>query len=313
MFAVKNLWYNESELDYSRPRKPKSPRNTQFILVESQKTLEKVIKMLAEDLEIAVDIETTIYRNPRKTCLIQISTRTMDIVIDAWKLSHCMHFLNKIFRNRDISKVIHGCPGDIHQLQKDFSLYFVNVFDTKVAAEMLQLEETNLKYVLDYYCGIQLNKRYQKSDWSRRPLSTEQLYYAQMDTHYLLYLHDIMRNELIDDGLYLGALLKAKTYCLNAYSKQRIFLDEIQTIKQRFPKFRQWKQHKVFEDLMFWRDVQARGQGKDPDMILGISDIYNIANILPETNDEVYDCCHMSRQPGRSKLNQICEVLNEIY
>jgi len=40
--------------------------------------------------------------------------------------------------------------------------------------------------------------RYQMADWRQRPLPAEMLFYARQDTHYLLYVYDRLKNELIE-------------------------------------------------------------------------------------------------------------------
>ena len=42
----------------------------------------------------------------------------------------------------------------------------------------------------------QADKRYQLADWRVRPLAPELLHYARSDTHYLLYIHDRLKQEL---------------------------------------------------------------------------------------------------------------------
>ena len=44
--------------------------------------------------------------------------------------------------------------------------------------------------------GVQTDKRYQLADWRIRPLQQEMLLYARMDTHYLLYMYDLLRVRL---------------------------------------------------------------------------------------------------------------------
>ena len=48
--------------------------------------------------------------------------------------------------------------------------------------------------------GIILDKKYQKADWGKRPLSREMLNYARLDTHYLLELRDSLQAELQERG-----------------------------------------------------------------------------------------------------------------
>lgn len=65
------------------------------------------------------------------TCLIQISTRFRDFVVDPIKLrSEVGDALRPILDDPAKIKVLHGSDMDIQWLQRDFALYVVNLFDT---------------------------------------------------------------------------------------------------------------------------------------------------------------------------------------
>jgi len=94
-----------------------------------------------------------------------------------------------------ISQVLHGADFDVQWLQRDFSVYIVNMFDTGQASRVLDYPKKSLAYLLELYCDIQADKQYQLADWRIRPLMKEMAHYAQQDTHYLLYIYDRLRSE----------------------------------------------------------------------------------------------------------------------
>ena len=51
-------------------------------------------------------------------------------------------------------------------------------------------------HILQVYCGVTANKAYQLADWRIRPLTDEMLLYAREESHYLLYLHERLKQEL---------------------------------------------------------------------------------------------------------------------
>ena len=65
------------------------------------------------------------------------------------------------------------------------------------AARVLMYEHFGLGYLLKRHCNEVTDKKYQLADWRVRPLPKEMLVYARKDTHFLLYIADIMRNELL--------------------------------------------------------------------------------------------------------------------
>ena len=61
---------------------------------------------------------------------------------------------------------------------------------------MLNYPSFGLAYLLKHHCRVTAQKQYQLADWRIRPLSKQMAHYAQADTHYLLYVYDVLTQEL---------------------------------------------------------------------------------------------------------------------
>ncbi|XP_075696701.1 exosome complex component 10 [Rhinoderma darwinii] len=190
-------------------------------------TLDDLVELnekLLQCSEFAVDLEHHSYRSfLGLTCLMQISTRTEDYIIDVLELRSDLYILNESFTDPAIIKVLHGADSDIEWLQKDFGLYIVNMFDTHQASRLLNLERNSLDHLLRHFCSVESDKKYQLADWRIRPLPEEMLHYARADTHYLLYIYDKMRDELLNAANGQQNLLhlvwqKSKEICLKSLS-----------------------------------------------------------------------------------------------
>ena len=71
------------------------------------------------------------------------------------------------------------------------------VFDTQIAAGLTGLPaQIGYAELVRRLLGHELAKSHTRTDWSRRPLSAEQLDYALDDVHYLLPLADRLQQEL---------------------------------------------------------------------------------------------------------------------
>ncbi|KAI3858244.1 hypothetical protein MKX03_001045 [Papaver bracteatum] len=93
------------------------------------------------------------------TCLIQISTRTEDFIVDTLKLRvHVGPYLREVFKYPSKKKVMHGADRDILWLQRDFDIYVCNLFDTGQVSRVLELERNNLELLLNHFCGVAANK-----------------------------------------------------------------------------------------------------------------------------------------------------------
>jgi exosome complex exonuclease RRP6 len=146
-----------------------SMEETPFIWVDTVDALQEMVLKLSNVSEIAVDLEHHDYRSYLGfTCLIQISTRTEDFVIDALKLRGQLHLLNDPFANPNIVKVLHGAQYDIIWLQRDFGIYIVNLFDTYHASHILEMGGHSLAFLLQSYCNVSTDKKYQLADWRVR-------------------------------------------------------------------------------------------------------------------------------------------------
>ena len=120
--------------------------------------------------EFAVDLEHHAYRTYQGfTCLIQISTRSEDFIIDTLVLRSELGLLNRSFTNPTIVKVLHGSDNDTLWLQRDFGVYIVNLFDSGQAARLLEYPRLSLAYLLEKFCNITTDKKkFQLADWRIR-------------------------------------------------------------------------------------------------------------------------------------------------
>ena len=240
-----------------------------LIYVDTPDLLTEMIDEISKySTEIAVDLE---HHQKESflgiTCLIQISTRFNDYIIDAIKLRSHLQDLNKIFTDSKIVKVLHGSDFDVLWLQKDFGVYIVNMFDTGQAARILNFTSFSLAYLLSSICGVNANKEYQLADWRIRPLPEDMLKYAREDTHYLLYCYDILKSQLIKKSLMRGepilysiALIYKKScdLTLKEYIKPSVKEPEYYQLKSQNVSTLNKKQFSIFKLIYKFRDYIAR-------------------------------------------------------
>ena len=127
-----------------------------------------------------------------KVCLLQMAGNGENVVIDPLQVCD-LSPLNPVFKNKKVCKVFHGSDYDVRSLHRDFAIEINNLFDTQLASMFLGERETSLGAVVSRRFGIQLDKRYQKKDWSQRPLPEGMIEYAASDVFHLIPLaHQIM-------------------------------------------------------------------------------------------------------------------------
>lgn len=76
-------------------------------MVTDQAGLDAMIRDLKAETEIAIDLEHHDYRSYQGfVCLMQISTRTADYIVDTLLLRRELFSLNEVFTNPAITKVL---------------------------------------------------------------------------------------------------------------------------------------------------------------------------------------------------------------
>jgi len=172
----------------------------EYILIEDDADLNRVIPELSDEPIIGVDLEAdSMFHYQEKVCLIQISTEKLNLLVDPLSVGD-LSPLRPVFADRKIRKVFHGADYDIRSLYRDFNMEVHSLFDTQVAARFLGYEKFGLAALLHAHFHISSEKKYQKKDWSQRPLPRPMLEYAVQDICYLLPLAQHLEKALRKKG-----------------------------------------------------------------------------------------------------------------
>jgi ribonuclease D len=171
-----------------------------YSLIETNQELLLLCKNLQQESELALDLEAdSLHHYQEKVCLVQLSNRTATWLIDPLIVTD-LEPLGRLLSQPDILTVFHGGDYDIRSLHRDFGITVTRMFDTMVASQFIGITEFGLAALLRSNFGIELDKRFQKADWSRRPLTAEMADYAAADTSKLLELADLLREKVLSLG-----------------------------------------------------------------------------------------------------------------
>ncbi|KAM9299261.1 LOW QUALITY PROTEIN: exosome complex component 10 [Gastrophryne carolinensis] len=267
--------------------------------------------------EFALDLEHHSYRSfLGLTCLMQISTRTEDFIIDTLELRSDLYILNESFTDPAIIKVLHGSDSDIEWLQKDFGLYVVNMFDTHQASRLLNLGRNSLDHLLKLYCNVESNKKFQLADWRVRPLPEEMIEYARGDTHYLLYIYDRMRTDLLNAANGQKNLLqlvwqRSKDLCLKKFVKPIFTEDSYKDLYQKQKKHLNTQQLAAFRFLYAWRDKMARQEDESTGYVLPNHMLLKISEELPKEPQGIIACCNPVPPLVRQQINELSLLVQQ--
>jgi len=162
------------------------------------------IEALAEVLKrvprFAVDMESdSFYHYFDKVCLFQITAGGQDYIVDALSGAD-LTSLYGVFADPAVEKIFHGADNDIMLLKRSCGIDTRGIFDTMISAQIAGLRKVGLSDLIGQFFSKRLDKRFQRYDWSSRPLLPEHLQYARSDTHYLAELRDLLWDLLQQKG-----------------------------------------------------------------------------------------------------------------
>ncbi len=283
--------------------------------IETLPDLEGVARILGQAKIIGVDLEAdSMYHYFEKVCLLQIATESASYVMDPLALKD-LSALHLVFSNPRIRKVFHGADYDIRSLYRDFRLEVENLFDTQLASKFLGLHETGLEALLRTRFHVELNKKYQRADWSQRPLSPEMVEYAAMDGRYLISLARMLEKELEEKS----RLSWVEEECLSLRKVRFMPPNHAPLyLKVKGAFLLDSRSLAVLEALLGFREAQAKKADLPPFKVLGKESLLELAMKKPLGLEELETGKVLSRKqidrygaPLLQKIHQAMSIPDE--
>jgi ribonuclease D len=279
---------------------------TNYKIINTVAGLEKAVRTLEKAKAMAVDMEAdSMYHFQVKVCLVQMATEKSTIVVDPLQVKN-LSPLKPLFFNPDVKKIFHGADYDVRSLFRDFSIEINNLFDTELACRFLGIKETGLEAVMKKYLNITLDKKYQKKDWSKRPLPKEMIDYAAGDVIYLLTLAQVCEKEL-EKKYRLAWVLEECDYL----SKVRPVLWDEEPLFLKFKGAGRLKSKSlaVLEALLQFRKSIAEKKDKPLFKIIGNDSIMKIVTAKPATLRRLKGTKALSEKQIHMYGNDLIEVV----
>ncbi len=225
----------------------------EILWVEDPIALEELVGRLAREARLAVDLEAdSLYRYRERICLVQVCSAREVALIDPLALGD-LKALRPLLEDPNLEKVFHGADYDM-RLLKGAGFKPRGIFDTMVAARCVGAKRLGLSDLLEERLGIRLEKRFQRADWSRRPLPAPMLDYAVRDSCYLLALRDSLASELQT----LGRMELARAHFLALEKIEPLRRNPPNAMKIPGARKLDHRSLAALQALLEWREQQAR-------------------------------------------------------
>ena len=188
--------------------------------------------------------------------LVQLATAEGCWLIDAVRIRD-LSALGPVLASAAITKILHDAPQDLGILARATGAMPRTVFDTRLAAGFARFSSTcSLQALLCDALGIELEKAETRSDWLRRPLSTNQLRYAADDVLHLIPLREKLLAGCADDtvrGWLHEDLARLDDPALYSDRDPRLMYLRVKGTSSLNP-----RQLAVLRELAAWREAEAR-------------------------------------------------------
>jgi len=248
------------------------------LYLDGKEAVERFIASIANTRAIALDTEgASFHRFIDRIYLLQLSTREASAILDPLTIG-VPAGLGELLESRNVEVVFHDADYDLRLLHQDYEWRVTNIFDTRVAAQLLGIRAFGLAALLERFFGLKLEKKHQRADWSMRPLTQGMLDYAAQDTEFLLDLRDRLGNELKKLG--------RATWAAEEFKRLEGTKWDAEDAREAFLRVKgardlTRRQLAVLRELVIWRDEVAGSLDRATFRVVSNETLLELSRIAP--------------------------------
>ena len=278
------------------------------IWIERDDELTDLAQRLSAQPQIGVDTEFLREKTffP-KLCLLQIAAGEEIFCVDAMRCR--LDPLLPPFTADATRKIVHAARQDLEALYFPTRRVMTPIFDTQIAAGCVGLKpQIGYAELASTLLGVRLTKEHTRTDWSRRPLSPEQLSYAADDVRYLAGIAELLEGRLRE----LGREAWVAEDCA-ALADTRLYepppaasWERLRGIAQLDPEPRARA-----KAIAVWRERLARDRDLPRSWILADAAIFDIAFANPASAAALYEVSGIPPSFNRQFAASLVEALQQ--
>ncbi len=280
------------------------------LYIASTDALDKAVGKMSRSPVVAVDLEAdSMYHFTEKVCLLQMAADNSCFIIDPLALTD-LSALAPLFADSAIVKIFHGADYDVRSLYRDFGFCIENLFDTELACRFLGYSHSSLEAVLKKHFNVTLDKKYQKKDWSIRPLPEEMVAYAADDVRYLADLYRNLTAALAEKKRLDWAIETCDDLCRvrsgeNTESNSPLFMN-IKGAGRLDP-----QSLAVLEKLAQFRQNAAGKKDRPPYKIMSNTALLDLAQKKPKNTDRLHQSGILSKKQCQMYGDAIIQAVRD--
>jgi ribonuclease D len=276
------------------------------LYLDSAEDADRFLTAIGAARRLALDTEgASFHRFVDRIYLMQLSTDASHAILDPLRIPS-LDQLGALLESREVEVVFHDADYDLRLLHQDYGWRTVNIFDTRVAAQLLGIRTFGLAALLERFFGVKLDKKHQRADWSMRPLSTDMLEYAAQDTLHLLGLRDRLRDDLERAGRWHWAQEE-----FARLEGTRWETDDQSTAFLRIKGARDLSRRELalLRELAVWRDSVAAGMDRATFRVVANDVLLELAQRPPESAAHISGMKGLGARIASQRGSEILEAI----
>ena len=258
-------------------------------MIDTPQALADLVEQALQQEAVALDTEFVWERTYYPALgLVQLGWSADDVFLIDPVAIEDLSALGRLLASRETVKILHDATQDLQILARATGAMPANVFDTQRAAGFVGLTGTaSLQDLVQWAVDLRLDKGETRTNWLQRPLSDDQLDYAEDDVRYL----PTVRSRLIDEARQRSRLPWVESE-MERYEDEALYAasdpqDAVDRIKARGLGRLNGHQRAVLRAVAAWRERAARRLDRTRRMVLPDDALVDLALKRPSSHDDL--------------------------
>ena len=234
-----------------------------------------------------------------KLCLIQIYDGKNFYLIDPFPITP--QLLGEFLTMKNMVWLFYSGDSDASLIYKQFGVRMHSIYDVQHLVEVLDLPKKGLDAVLQNQLGVEIQgkKRYQRHNWTKRPIEEGAKQYALGDVAYLFDLLNSLMGQIKEEGKVEDLVLKVAS-SFTDFDKKRV----PGVFKTRSYKSLSKPQKTRFQTIFDLREEAAKTLDVPAANVISKSTLFRLA----EHPQEIHDYSFHHRIPKNIQQKLITEI-----
>ena len=282
-------------------------------LIEQQSQLDELQPLFAQLHEQAghVSVDTEFLREKTysaKLCLVQLGIGDDQYCVDVLAIND-LQLLVELFTDQRVVKIFHAARQDLEVLYQTLNIMPKPIFDTQLAAAFAGMDmQLGYSALVAKRLEIELPKSQARTDWTRRPLSEEQLAYAAEDVTHLENLYQLGLDDLSTQNKHDWYDQEIAEY----YDVDKYVIKPSRAYLRMYGGGLNIAQQYTLKALAEWREAHAQTRNIPRTWVLKDDRLFDLAARRPQTEEAVLELKVFGKKSARRMAPQVAKLISEV-